>query len=356
MRILITGGCGFVGSSLAKLWKQTHPSHQIVAFDNLKRRGSELNLSQFKKLGIEFVHGDIRSASDFSDLQGSFDLLLEASAEPSVHAGIQGSADYLFDTNLGGTIKCLEYARKNCGGVVFLSTSRVYPINPLRELLLVENESRFVLNTKEIRTGLSSKGISEDFPMLGRGFRSLYGTTKLASELICEEYVANFNLPIVINRCGVIAGRGQFGKTDQGVFTLWVARHFFGGSLSYTGFGGQGKQVRDLLHPSDLFSLIQLQIQSLKAIQGEVFVAGGGEQGSTSLLEYTRICENVTGKKISISSNPNTAAVDLPWIIMDTSKAQEKLGWAPKMNSAAIAGDIGSWLAQYESELKPLFA
>ena len=259
------------------------------------------------------------------------------------------------DTNLYGTLKCLEFARKRCGGMIFLSTSRVYPIQPLRDLALNESKTRFELSEKNQMAGLGAHGITEHFPVVGQGFRSLYGTTKLASELMCEEYVANFGFPIVINRCGVIAGRGQFGKTDQGVFTLWVARHHFGGALSYTGFGGQGKQVRDLLHPSDLFALVDVQAQKLKQLQGEIFAVGGGLQGSTSLLEYTHLCEEATGKKIQISSQLETAAVDLPWIVMDSSKAHQKLGWVPKMNAKAIVGDIADWIAKNETELKSLF-
>ena len=103
--------------------------------------------------------------------------------------------------------------------------------------------------------------------MVGRGFRSLYGSTKRASELFIEEYVENFGFPAIVNRCGVIAGAGQFGKTDQGVFTLWVARHLFGRGLQYTGFGGTGKQVRDVLHPADLFRLVALENDRLESLQ-----------------------------------------------------------------------------------------
>lgn len=275
MRILITGGAGFVGSNLAKAFQKA--GSQVTAFDNLRRRGSELNLVDFKRLDIEFVHGDIRNPSDLADLAGNFDLLIEASAEPSVLAGLNQSPAYLLDTNLKGTMHCLDFALRRVKRTVFLSTSRVYSMAPLRELALEEGPKRFELK--------GSRGISERFPV--DTARSLYGTTKLASEYLVQEYQNTYGCEAVIYRCGVIAGRGQFGKVDQGVFTLWMANHFFGRPLKYIGFGGTGKQVRDLLHPSDLYALIRLQLDSGKKWDAPVFNVGGGREISTSLLELT---------------------------------------------------------------------
>ncbi|HEY8278933.1 MAG TPA: NAD-dependent epimerase/dehydratase family protein, partial [Bdellovibrionota bacterium] len=303
MKILITGGAGFVGSRLALLWKEKIPAAQITCFDNLKRRGSELNLPTLKSHGIEFVHGDIRNPEDFEMLTGNFDLMIEASAEPSVQAGDTGSPLYVIQTNLGGAVQCLEFARKRCGFVVFLSSSRVYSIPALTSLDLEPGKTRLELASIRGKRGISNDGINEDFST-GQ-YRSFYGTTKLAGELLLEEYNRSYGLKGVINRCGVLCGEGQMGKTDQGVFTLWVARHFFGGALSYTGFGGKGLQVRDLLHPEDLFALLYKQVEQ-QATEVHTYNVGGGNKVSTSLLEYTALCENATGKKISIGSKPET--------------------------------------------------
>ncbi len=349
MRILITGGAGFVGSRLAQLFR---PEAEVVVLDNLKRRGSELNLAAFQRSGIQFVHGDIRNPSDLHALPGNFDLFLEASAEPSVHAGTDGSPDYLLDTNLQGSIHCLNFLRARAGAMVFLSTSRVYSLAPLAALPLRAEKTRLVPSGEA--AGFSEQGISELFPT--QTARSLYGATKLCSEMLLQEYVHTYKVKALVNRCGVIAGAGQFGKVDQGVFTLWMAHHHFGKPLQYTGFGGKGLQVRDLLHPTDLFALLQKQIATPSALQGEIYNVGGGPGISTSLLEWTALAQKHTGKEVPIRSVPETAQVDIPYYVSDFRKAAAAFGWQPKTTSAGIAEDICSWLKENESQLRPLFA
>lgn len=345
MSILITGGAGFVGSSLAKLYRNKYPSRRIVIFDNLKRRGSEKNLDKFKELNIEFIHGDIRIREDLETIPGIFDLFIEASAEPSVHAGMNGDPSYLIQTNLNGTVNCLNYARKNVNEMIFLSTSRVYAIEDLKKLKLESNGDRLVNYSGDIDENFST-----------RGFKSLYGATKFSSEELIIEYTKAYGQKVLINRCGVIAGSGQWGKVDQGVFTLWVANHFFNKTLSYTGFGGVGLQVRDLLHPSDLFDAIESQVSLVEKYNGEIFNLGGGIEVSTSLKELTAICEKVTGNKIEISSNLNTANVDIPYYVTNYTKAQEVFGFKPKVNVEGIVTDIYQWLKKDEHLVRGIFA
>jgi CDP-paratose 2-epimerase len=353
MKVLITGGAGFVGSSLALCFKRDHPAATIVAFDNLKRRGAELNLARFKERGISFVHGDIRCQSDLEDLAGNFDLLIEASAEPSVLAGVGGSPQYVLQTNLTGTLNCLEFARRRAGTLVFLSTSRVYSMRPLKEIKLEETASRFEIAEQQTLNGVSQSGIAEEFPV--HLPRSLYGATKLASELMIQEYVELYGLRAVVNRCGVIAGPGQFGKVDQGVFTLWVANHFFRQPLRYTGFGGTGKQVRDLLHPEDLYRIIGKQLERIEEFSGEVFNVGGGRAVSTSLRELTALCREVTGQEVSIGEEQETSAVDIPLYISDHSKATRAFDWQPQLSLSEIVEQIFAWLKANETALKPIF-
>lgn len=352
MKILITGGMGFVGSRLALLYREKFPAAEIVCFDNLKRRGSERNIETLQQKNIRFVHGDIRKADDFQGL-GNFDLFVEASAEPSVHAGLDGSPSYVVETNLFGTFHCLEFARKHAKRLFFLSTSRVYSLSSLKNIALEERGPRFVVSASQLEAGVSADGISEEFST--RTARSLYGSTKLASELLIQEYVESFGLEAVINRCGVIAGPGQFGKVDQGVFTLWLAHHYFGKPLEYRGWNGKGLQVRDILHPADLFQLLDVQNEKWNSVRGEIFNAGGGEGNAVSLQQWTSACEEVVGKKTLIRSNSDTAAVDIPYYVSDNSKITKQTGWKPKINALEIARDIANWLKAEESLAKAIF-
>jgi len=345
LSVLITGGAGFVGSSLALKLKERHPEMRISALDNLKRRGSELNLPRLREAGVEFVHGDIRNKEDLPNF--GTDLVLECSAEPAVVAGYDGSPDYLLNTNLVGTLNCLELARRQGAGFVFLSTSRVYPIHTLRSLRYSEEGSQFVLANEQPYPGASAQGIAEDFPL--GGTRSLYGATKLTSEMFVEEYRAAYGIKTVVNRCGVITGPWQMGKVDQGVFALWMARHYFGGELSYFGYGGTGKQVRDFLHIADLFELVDLQIRDLYLFDGQTFNVGGGLEKSLSLRETTLLCEQITGKRITIHSHPETRVADVPLYISDHHKITELCGWRPSRGPKQTLSDIYYWIRENEN-------
>jgi CDP-paratose 2-epimerase len=349
MKILITGGCGFVGSSLAISIKIKYPSYSIICLDNLKRRGSELNIERLRIAGISFIHGDIRNTEDFDSIGTDVTVIIEASAEPSVMAGIEGTPGYLINTNLNGTINCLYFAVKCKAKFIFLSTSRVYPIENIENLLFEEKETRFSLSQNQNQPGVSEKGIAENFSL--EGYRSLYGATKLASELMIHEFNQFYKLETVINRCGVLTGPWQMGKVDQGVMVLWIARHFWKKNLNYVGYGGKGKQIRDILHVDDLFDLVDYQIHNFEKVNGQVLNVGGGEEISVSLQELTGICEKVTGNKIMISEVPENRAADIRIYITDNTKVTNLTGWKPKITAEKIVADIYDWLKKNESIL-----
>jgi CDP-paratose 2-epimerase len=351
MKVLITGGAGFVGSSLALMLKQSLPDVRVVAFDNLRRRGSELALDRLRRHDVAFVHGDVRSPDDFADA-GPFDLLLECSAEPSVHAGYEGNPTYVLQTNLLGTIHCLEAARKNDADMIFLSTSRVYPINRLRALPLERSADRFDLPVGSSGPGWSVNGITTDFPLAGH--RSMYGATKLASELLIEEYRAMYGVRAIVNRCGVIAGPWQMGRIDQGFFVLWAARHLFGGTLDYIGFGGDGLQVRDVLHVADLYDLVRLQIDDLERHDGAQFNVGGARHQSVSLVELTGLCRELSGRTVAVGRNTETNPADVPYYVSDNSRVTAATGWAPRRGLDVLLDDVFSWLREHRSMLLPI--
>ncbi len=351
MKIVVTGGAGFVGSTLCLQLKDKYPSYDIIAFDNLKRRGSELNLSDFQKKGIPFFHGDIRNNEDLSVL-GNFDVLIEASAEPSVTAGLDSDPTYVINNNLYASINCFNACLKNNAKLIFLSTSRVYPIETIEKANYIEEFTRFSFDVNQTQIGISNKGISEKLSL--DGARSFYGTTKLSSEMFIEEYAAFYGLKAAITRFGVIAGPRQMGKTDQGVVTLWMAKHYWNQSLKYIGYGGTGKQVRDLLHVDDVVSLIDLQIHQIEKFQGKIYNVGGGAENSASLFEMTSICEKITGNKIQIASEVETRTADLRIYITDNSLIEKEIGWKPTKSVEQIFTDIYHWIKENETQLESI--
>ena len=349
MRILITGGAGFVGSNLSLALRAAFPTAEIVAMDNLYRRGSELNVPRLEKTGVKFHRGDVREPNAFPP--GAFDFLIECSAEPSVLAGQDGSLDYLFQTNLVGAYNCLEKARTWNAKFIFLSTSRVYPFATLEAHPWREEATRFVWEDHGM-TGITSQGVNEKTDLTGA--RSLYGYTKLSAEQLIEEYRAAFGLPAVVNRCGVLAGPWQFGKVDQGVISLWVLAHYFDRPSSYIGYGGGGKQVRDCLHVADLCDLIVEQVSDFDVWNGWLGNVAGGLANSISLCELTELCREVTGKSVSINRNPVNRPNDLRLFIGDCAKLFARTKWRPQRDVRRLVQDVHDWVRQNEAALKKL--
>jgi CDP-paratose 2-epimerase len=345
VRLLVTGGAGFVGANVAVALAGRHPDWQVVALDNLRRRGSELNLARLRQAGVEFVHGDVR---DLADLEGAGEIsaLVECSAEPSVLAGLDGGLDYLVRTNLVGAFNCLELARRCGAHLVFLSTSRVYPVRALTEIVLDQAETRFEPAEAQLLNGVSARGISESFPL--EGARTPYGATKLAAELLIAEYADSFGLSAVIDRCGVIAGPWQMGKVDQGIFTYWLLAHWFRRPLEYIGFGGTGMQVRDLLHVDDLVELVEDQLARPEHWRGVTVNVGGGRATSLSLRETTELCRELTGRTVEIGAALADRPGDIPYYVSDCTKLFGLTDWRPACDPRRIIEDILEWVKAHE--------
>jgi CDP-paratose 2-epimerase len=343
MKILVTGGAGFVGSSLAfKIKEETNAT--VHCLDNLYRKGSELNLEAIKKRGCTFIYGDIRNPNDIPSEE--YTHIIDCAAEPSVQAGYTSSPTYSIQTNLVGTLNLLEKGRKTGGQLIFISTSRVYPTLPLINANIRESDTRYDFEERQTTPGISSLGISEDFPLVGLnvGPRSIYGSTKLASELVCQEYNYAYDIPITTNRCGVITGPGQLAKADQGIFAYWCLCHILKKPLKYIGFGGSGKQVRDLIHVEDLAELVLLQMLNPIKWGGKTFNLGGGRKNSLSLLETTKILEDISGKKVDVSSSNEERKMDIPVYYSDNRNIESyETSWKVEKQPRKILEEIFVW-------------
>ncbi|HYD85508.1 MAG TPA: NAD-dependent epimerase/dehydratase family protein [Opitutus sp.] len=342
MKLLITGVCGFVGSTLARALAESSAGYEIVGFDNFIRPGSETNRDALKHLGVKLHHGDLRAASDLETLP-AVDWVLDAAANPSVLAGVDGrtSSRQLVEHNLSGTVNMLEFCKQHRAGFILLSTSRVYSIPPLSSLAVeaVDHAFRPAANAA-LPPGLTASGLDETFSTAAPV--SLYGVTKLASEALALEYGETFNLPVFINRCGVLAGAGQFGRPDQGIFAFWLNSHLRRRPLAYIGFGGHGHQVRDCLHPRDLAPLLAQQFTAPKlAATDRIANFSGGAASAMSLRQLTAWCDQRFGAH-PVSANPTPRPFDIPWIVLDHAKATRLWNWRPQTPTSAILDEIAT--------------
>ena len=349
MKVLITGIAGFAGSNIASGLNLLHPSIEIFGLDNLSRKGTEQNIHLLSKDGINIIRGDIRSQSD-TDALPPVDWIIDCAANPSVLAGLDGnsSSRQVMEHNLSGTINLLEYCKRHKSGLILLSTSRVYSALELANLPVESLNDRFeVQNTNA--PGFSEQGISEEFPTSAP--ISLYGSSKLASEQLILEYGYNFDFPVWINRCGVLAGAGQFGKADQGIFSYWIHSFKEKNPLKYLGFDGSGHQVRDALHPRDLVPLLSRQLMEPNWEAPKIINVGGGIKNSMSLKQLSEWCEKRLGPNEVISS-AESRPMDAPWIVMDSTVAQNAWNWSVKTKLEQILDEIADHADENPTWLK----
>ncbi|HWF20427.1 MAG TPA: NAD-dependent epimerase/dehydratase family protein [Verrucomicrobiae bacterium] len=340
MKILISGICGFVGSTLAARLKESLPDAEIFGFDNFIRPGSELNRLELKRLGIRVQHGDVRNASDTASLPAA-DWVIDAAANPSVLAGVDGqtSSRQLVEHNLYGTINLLEYCKTHRAGFILLSTSRIYAIQPLAALKVEAVNKAFRPVAKVgLPSGVSEAGVDEHFST--QAPISLYGSTKLASEAMALEYGETFNFPVWINRCGVLAGAGQFGRPDQGIFSFWINSWLRKRPLKYLGFGGNGFQVRDCLHPKDIVALLSKQFSASAAkTHPRIVNVSGGTNSAMSLAQLSDWCAARFGPH-QIQADGSARPFDIPWMVLNSALAGKIWNWQPETSLENIMDEI----------------
>ena len=340
MKILITGGCGFVGSNIAVYLKKKNSNLNIHSLDNLSRKGSLLNLRRLKKQNIKNYNYDISNYMQVSKLS-KYNFIIDCCAEAAVETS-KSETDRVINTNLIGTHNLLKKCVKDNSNLIFLSSSRVYSIDQLKRL------------TNKIKKKIKKKFLINKY-LSTDGVKSIYGFTKFSSEELIKEYSYLFKIKYIINRLGVISGPWQFGKQEQGFVSLWVWRHLNKKKLSYIGFGGKGFQIRDVVHIEDVCDLVNKQIKLFTKKNNILLNAGGGIKNSISLKELTTKCEKITKNRVKFSLKKTTSEYDIPYFVTDNRRVKKIYGWKITKNIDDIIRDIYLWMKLNKKKLKIYF-
>tara|TARA_B100000963_G_scaffold224736_1_gene195960 strand:+ start:3085 stop:4101 length:1017 start_codon:yes stop_codon:yes gene_type:complete len=333
--ILITGGCGFVGTNLAIYLKKELKNFSVYSVDNLKKTYSKFNLNILKKNKIINYNIDI-SSKKFLKVKKKFTFVVDCSADPAVENSRKDSAN-VFNNNLKTTLNILEKSKKDKSNLIFISSSRIYPIDESNKKFKLKDKSYFDEKTNT------------------DGIKTLYGFTKYASELLIKEYSYIFNIKYIINRSGIITGPLQFGKVEQGLISLWLWRHLNNLKLKYIGYGGKGYQIRDILYVDDFSSLIKKQILTFSKINNQLFCIGGGKGNSLSLKQLTNKCQKLTNNHPPIGSVKKTSKYDIPFFITSNKKIKKFYNWSPRTNINIILKKNLEWLKKNNKKIKKFF-
>ena len=343
MKVFITGICGFVGRTVAEALAAADGGLRIAGLDNFARPGSRSNLDPLRRQGIPVIEADIRDPTAMGRAvaaTGGADWIVDAAANPSAVAGLDARSPSrdLVDNNLLGTINVLEHCKAAGTGLILISSSRVYAVEPLAglDLEIVDGAFQPRLGAGG-PVGLSRAGVTEAFSSMPP--LSLYGACKLASEIMALEYGRAFGFPVWIDRCGVLAGAGQFGVPDQGIFAYWINAWRRAYPLRYIGFAGTGHQVRDCLHPRDLIPLFLRQMREPGRKAPSIVNVGGGVASAMSLKNLSAWCERRFGPR-AVGVDPGLRPFDLPWMVLDATLAERTWDWRPATSVAAILEEI----------------
>jgi CDP-paratose 2-epimerase len=344
MNILVTGGAGFVGGNLAVNF--ANKGHSVLCIDNLSRRGSELNLSRFRKYkNIEFRHCDIRCVEDFYNFDYfNPDVVLECSAQTTAIDGYKNPS-YDFTNNTVGAYNVLEYCRRKNAGLIFWSSNKAYSGEFCNSIPMKETETRLVWDEEEASKnkylGWSIKGFSEKADMNGNT-HTVYGATKNAADLLCQEWSKAFDVPVIVNRFSCLYGSHQFGKVSQGWIVWFAIAKKMNKQLYY--YGNNGKQVRDYLHVDDLACLIGKQIQEIEKYSGNYYNVGGGINNTTSLVELSNYLDTIFKNNKKIISLEKPRPSDQKIYISDITKVSNDFGWTPEVSIEQGLDQVKNWL------------
>ncbi len=336
MNIIVTGGCGFIGSAICLYLKNKYKNINILSIDNLAKKYSKYNQKILRNNKIFNKIIDLGNFNSLGNIKFKADYIIDCSAEPAVEIS-KKKISKVIKSNLISTFNVLELAKKNKSKLIFLSSSRIYPIKTSYEKYKKKTKTLFNENTNII------------------GQKTIYGFTKLSSEMLIEEYNYSNQMEYIINRCGLIYGDGQYGKVEQGLVSLWLWKHINKQNLAYFGYSGNGEQIRDALYISDLCDLIYLQIKNFKKRKNKTYCVGGGIKNKFSLSELTSMCKLITKNKLKIKKIKKTSIYDIPYYVTDLRLVEKNFRWKPKVPIKIGIKKTYKWMMKNKHQIRKFF-
>lgn len=338
MKILITGGCGFLGSNLASdMIKQ---GHKVFVFDNLSRYGATINLDWlYSQDEFTFIHGDIRNTNDITKLiqQTQVDSIFHLAGQVAMSTSLENPR-YDFEVNTLGTFNILEAIRLYSPNtsLIYSSTNKVY--GDLEQYTYKTEDNRYICSQ-------FPNGFSEKTPL---DFHSPYGTSKGAADQYVLDYARMFGLKTVVFRHSSMYGGRQFSTYDQG-WIGWFCKQALDkkNNIQQAPFtiSGTGFQVRDVLHAEDMKALYRTVLEKMDIVKGQAYNIGGGIKNSLSLIELFKYLENVLNVKLEYNQLPVRES-DQKVFIADLSKITRHTGWNPKVSYQEGIASMLQWLVE----------
>lgn len=332
MRVLITGGAGFIGSHMSTYWAEQ--GADVTIFDSLVRRGAKHNLDTLRQKfpHLSHIQGDVRDFEAVQAAMQDMDLVLHLAGQVAVTTSvIDPRSD--FEINALGTLNVLEAARlsKNPPILFNFSTNKVY--GHLDNLPVVEQETRYAFDN-------NLKGVTEDFPL---DFHSPYGCSKGTGDQYVRDYARIYGLRTVVFRMSCIYGPRQFGIEDQG----WLAHFVISALLNRPiTIYGNGKQVRDVLFVSDLVRAVAAAMQNIDRTAGKIYNMGGGLDNSLAVwTEFAPLLDSISGLRIPVNYKEWRPG-DQKIYISDTGRAERDFGWQPTVSPREGIARMTDWIQE----------
>jgi CDP-paratose 2-epimerase len=346
MKIMVTGGAGFIGSHTAEYYAKR--GDEVVVYDNVSR-AKLLNYSTSNAMhnwnylkdnfNITLIKNDIRNPENLEKAANGVDVIIHTAAQTAVTTSVLDPRTD-FEINALGTFNVLEAARKTGASVVFCSTNKVYGDN-VNKIKVEEKKTRYGFADKNFQNGIHetfSTDLCEHTP---------YGASKFAADVYVQDYARRNEIDAAVFRMSCIYGTRQFGVEDQGWVAWFTIATMLGKPITIY---GDGKQVRDMLYVTDLVAAFDAFVQKKDRLHHGVYNMGGGAENTMSLIELLDYLEVITGKRSKVSY-ANWRPSDQKVYISDIRKAQKELGWTPKLSPREGVSKLIEWV----NENKKLF-